>query len=153
MVLKGTSMPALSRIMYVDDDPDLRAIAEISLRDLSGFTVELCGSGEEALQKAAAFNPQIVLLDVMMPGMDGIETFKRLQEFPQTANTPIVFVSAKVQSQEVHAYLALGAAGVIPKPFDPLALGEQARSLWSEYHESFNTPADRGAPQHAAHAM
>jgi CheY-like chemotaxis protein len=137
-------MPALSRIMYVDDDPDLRAIAEISLRDLGGFTVELCGSGEEALQKAEKFKPQIILLDVMMPGMDGIETFKRLHNQHPTENTPIVFVSAKVQSHEVHAYLALGAAGVIPKPYDPLQLGDQAQRLWVEYCDAYENPAQGG---------
>lgn len=146
-------MAALSRIMYVDDDPDLRAIAEISLRDLCGFTVELCGSGEEALKKAPAFKPQIILLDVMMPGMDGIETFKRLQDLAPTANTPVVFVSAKVQSHEVHGYHALGAAGVIPKPFDPLLLGEQARRLWSEYCESFIDPAGPSDSRFAQHAL
>jgi two-component system OmpR family response regulator len=146
-------MAGLSRIMYVDDDPDLRAIAEISLRDLSGFCVELCGSGEEALKKAPAFKPQIILLDVMMPGMDGIETFKRLQDLAATANTPIVFISAKVQSHEVHAYQALGAAGVIPKPFDPLLLGDQARRLWSEHFESFNDPAGPADSRIAQHAL
>lgn len=147
-------MAALSRIMYVDDDPDLRAIAEISLRDLGGFAVELCGSGEEALRKADAFKPQIVLLDVMMPGMDGIETFKRLHAMPNTANTPIVFVSAKVQSHEVHAYLALGAAGVIPKPFDPLQLGDQAQRIWSEYNTAFDAPtADRSSARPALQAL
>lgn len=146
-------MPALSRIMYVDDDPDLRAIAEISLRDLGGFTVELCGSGEEALQKAESFRPQIVLLDVMMPGMDGIETFKRLQDMLPTADIPVVFVSAKVQSHEVHAYLALGAAGVIPKPFDPLLLGEQAQRLWSEYCDAFDNPAGPADTRPVAHAL
>jgi two-component system, OmpR family, response regulator len=146
-------MPALSRIMYVDDDPDLRAIAEISLRDLGGFAVELCGSGEEALRKADVFKPQIVLLDVMMPGMDGIETFKRLQKLPPTADTPIVFVSAKVQSHEVHAYLALGAAGVIPKPFDPLLLGQQAQRLWSEYCDASNNPSGSADTRSFAHSM
>ena len=146
-------MAALSRIMYVDDDPDLRAIAEISLRDLGGYIVELCGCGEEALRKAEHFKPQIILLDVMMPGMDGIETFKRLQEMAPTSNTPIVFVSAKVQSHEVHAYLALGAAGVIPKPFDPLQLGEQAQRLWSEYNDAFDAPAGRTNPGVALQAL
>ena len=146
-------MPALTRIMYVDDDPDLRAIAEISLRDLGGYTVELCGSGEEALAKAERFKPQIVLLDVMMPGMDGIETFKRLHGMASTADTPVVFVSAKVQSHEVHAYLALGAAGVIPKPFDPLLLGEQAQRLWSEYCDAFSAPPGSADPHPVAHAM
>jgi two-component system OmpR family response regulator len=126
-------MTALSRILYVDDDPDLRAIAEISLRDLSGFIVALCGSGEDALRVAPRFAPQIVLLDVMMPGMDGVETFKRLRMLPGLEDTPIVFVSAKVQSHQVHAYQALGAAGVIPKPFDPLMLGEHAQRIWQEY--------------------
>jgi CheY-like chemotaxis protein len=135
---------ALTRIMYVDDDPDLRAIAEISLRDLGGFTVELCGGGEEALQKAPEFRPQLIMLDVMMPGMDGIETFKRFHENGVTAETPVVFITAKVQSQDIHAYQALGAAGVVPKPFDPLVLGDQARRLWAEYHETFETaPAPR----------
>jgi two-component system OmpR family response regulator len=149
-MLKGSSMAVLSRIMYVDDDPDLRAIAEISLRDLSGFTVELCGGGEEAIRAAPRFKPQIILLDVMMPGMDGIETFKQLRQLPPTAETPIIFVSAKVQSHEVHAYQALGAAGVIPKPFDPLQLGEQARRLWSEHCEIDSAgPADSRLAQHA----
>lgn len=144
-------MPALARIMYVDDDPDLRAIAEISLHDLGGYDVALCGSGEEALARAEAFMPQIVLLDVTMPGMDGIETFKGLRALAATATTPVVFVSAKVGSHEVHAYLALGAAGVIPKPFDPLLLGEQARRLWSEYCDAFSAssdPTDTRPPSH-----
>ena len=133
-------MPALSRIMYVDDDPDLRAIAEISLRDLSGFVVELCGGGREALNKAPDFQPELILLDVMMPGMDGIETFKRFHDLPATVLTPIVFVSSRVKSHEVDAYYALGAAGVIPKPFDPLTLGDQARRLWDERREASGNP-------------
>lgn len=145
---------ALSRIMYVDDDPDLRAIAEISLRDLSGFTVELCSGGEEALQKAASFQPQLILLDVMMPGMDGIEAFRRFGDLSATAEIPIVFVTAKVQSHEVQAYYALGAAGVVPKPFDPLMLGEQACRFWSQYHKmSGPVPPSRTAPQMASQAF
>jgi CheY-like chemotaxis protein len=126
-------MPALSRILYVDDDPDLRAIAEISLRDIGGFTVALCGGGEETLRVAPEFLPHIILLDVNMPGMDGVETFKRLRQLPQLAETPIAFVSAKVQCHQVHAYQALGAAGVIPKPFDPNLLGEHAQRIWEEH--------------------
>ena len=131
-------MPALSRILYVDDDPDLRAIAEISLRDMGGFAVELCGGGEEALRAAPQFMPQMILLDVLMPGMDGVETFKRLRQLPDMEDTPIVFVSAKVQAQDVHAYQALGAAGVIPKPFDPLMLSDHVRCIWKEHCEEMD---------------
>lgn len=131
-------MTALSRILYVDDDPDLRAIAEISLRDLNGFTVALCGGGEEAISIAPRFAPQLILLDVAMPGMDGIETFKRLRLFPQLEDTPIAFVSAKVKCHDVHAYLALGAAGVIPKPFDVLKLGDHARRIWQEHWDEMD---------------
>jgi two-component system, OmpR family, response regulator len=126
-------MTALSRILYVDDDPDLRAIAEISLRDIGGFTVALCGGGEEALSTAPRFAPQIILLDVAMPGMDGIETFKRLRLLPELEDVPIAFVSAKVKCHDVHAYLALGAAGVIPKPFDVLMLGDHVQRIWQEH--------------------
>jgi two-component system OmpR family response regulator len=111
-------MPALSRIMYVDDDPDLRAIAEISLRDLGGFTVELCGSGEEALQKAENFKPQIILLDVMMPGMDGYQTTAAIRAMPEFASLPIIAVTAKAMAGDRERAIASGASGYITKPVD-----------------------------------
>jgi two-component system, OmpR family, response regulator len=131
-------MTALSRILYVDDDPDLRAIAEISLRDLGGFTVALCGGGEEALGIAPQFAPQLILLDVAMPGMDGVETFKRLRLLPQLQDTPIAFVSAKVNCHDVHAYQALGAAGVIAKPFDVLLLADDVQRIWDEHWDGMD---------------
>ena len=146
-------MPALSRILYVDDDPDLRTIAEISLRDLGGFTVELCGGGEEALRVAPHFAPQIILLDVVMPGMDGVETFKRLRQLPEMEETPIVFVSAKVQAHDIHAYQALGAAGVIPKPFDPLMLGDHACRIWKEHCDEVDDYTASSQASYTTHAM
>jgi len=122
----------LTRILYVEDDPDIQAIAVMVLETINSFTLEVCSGGKEALGKAVAFNPDLVLLDVMMPGMDGPETLKGLRNFPELANTPIVFMTAKVQPQEVEGYLNLGAVGVIAKPFDPMTLAQQLRDIWAK---------------------
>lgn len=120
----------LTRILYVEDDPDIQAIAMMVLETISGFTVEACSCGSDALQKAVAFNPDLILLDVMMPGMDGPETLKGLRGFPELETTPVVFMTAKVQPQEVQAYLGMGAVGVIAKPFDPMTLAQELRDIW-----------------------
>ena len=122
----------LTRILYVEDDPDIQAIAVMVLETINGFTLESCSSGSEALEKAVSFKPDLVLLDVMMPGMDGPETLKGLRAFPELANTPVVFMTAKVQPQEVAGYLNLGAVGVIAKPFDPMTLAQELRDIWSK---------------------
>jgi CheY-like chemotaxis protein len=123
----------LTRILYVEDDPDIRAIAMMVLETINGFAMEPCKSGVEALEKAVAFKPDLVLLDVMMPGMDGPETLNNLRAFPELINTPVVFMTAKVQPQEVEAYLHLGAVGVIAKPFDPMTLAQELRDIWSRH--------------------
>ncbi|WP_331344043.1 response regulator [Cellvibrio sp. UBA7661] len=122
----------LNRILYVEDDPDIQAIAMMVLETISGFTVEACSCGSDAQAKAVAFNPDLILLDVMMPGMDGPETLKGLRSFPELAQTPVVFMTAKVQPQEVEGYLKLGAVGVIAKPFDPMTLTQELRDIWSK---------------------
>ena len=111
---------------------DIQAIAVMVLEAISGFTLEACSSGNEAITKAVAFAPDLVLLDVMMPGMDGPETFQALRKMPELATTPVVFMTAKVQPQEVQGYLALGAVGVIAKPFDPMTLADQLRDIWAK---------------------
>ena len=120
----------LQRILYVEDDPDIQAIAVMVLETIHGFTLEVCSSGNEAVQKAEAFNPDLILLDVMMPNMDGPETLERLREFPTLAVSPVVFMTAQGQPQEVPASLDLGAVGVIAKPFDPMILADQLREIW-----------------------
>lgn len=122
----------LQRILYVEDDPDIQAIAAMVLESLNGFTLQTCSSGAEAIAKAGAFAPDLILLDVMMPEMDGPETLKKLREFPTLAATPVIFMTAKVQPQEVKSYLKLGAIGVIAKPFDPMTLADQLRSILQE---------------------
>jgi two-component system OmpR family response regulator len=122
----------LTRILYVEDDPDIQAIAVMVLETINGFTLETCNGGRDALDKAVAFKPDLILLDVMMPGMDGPETLKGLRNFPELTNTPVVFMTAKVQPQEIAGYLKLGAVGVIAKPFDPMTLAQQLRDIWAK---------------------
>ncbi|KZD06460.1 response regulator [Oceanibaculum pacificum] len=124
-------MTDLHRILYVEDEPDIREIGQLALVDVAGFEIQACASGEEACDKAVAFAPDLVLLDVMMPGMDGITTFHKLRDLPELADTPVIFMTAKVQTAEVQRYLALGALDVIPKPFDPMTLGDTIRRIWA----------------------
>jgi two-component system, OmpR family, response regulator len=126
----------LSRITYVEDEADIRAVAQIALEELGGFVVDMCQSGREALEKAGRFQPDVIILDVVMPDLDGIETFRALRADVRLAETPIIFMTAKVLSREVAKYRALGAAGVIPKPFNPLTLSEQVRAMWGESQSS-----------------
>jgi len=98
-------MNALERILYVEDEPDIREVAMLALEAVGGFTLQVCSSGQEALDTVGAFKPDLILLDVMMPGMDGPSTLKALQKLPEAADVPVIFMTAKVQPQEVAAYL------------------------------------------------
>lgn len=120
----------LQRLTYVEDEPDIRAITEFALTQLGGFTLDVCASGSEAIERTPMFRPDLVLLDVMMPGMDGIETFRRLRELPQFDLTPVVFITAKAMKHETDRYRQLGAVDVIAKPFDPLTLSDRIRQIW-----------------------
>ena len=127
-------MSELSRILYVEDEPDIQAVTKLALEEIGGFTLEVCGNGDEALAKGVAFAPDLLLLDVMMPGMDGPTTLKALREIPELANVPAIFMTAKVQPHEVEEYKDLGAIDVIAKPFDPMTLSENLRDIWNRYH-------------------
>lgn len=122
---------ALCRILYVEDQPDIRLVAKMALEVVGGFTVIACVSGQEALNCAPDAMADLLLLDVMMPGMDGPSTLQALRELPATAHTPVVFMTAKVQAAEVALYKAMGALEVISKPFDPMKLSEQLRQAWA----------------------
>lgn len=122
----------LTRILYVEDEPDIRVVAQMALETVGGFTVIACASGQEALNAAPGAGADLLLLDVMMPGMDGPSTLKGLRELPATANTPVIFMTAKVQAAEVAVYKGLGALEVIPKPFDPMELSAQIQRIWAE---------------------
>lgn len=115
-------MAELKKILYVEDEPDIQMIARVALENVGGFELCVCSSGAEALEKAAEFGPDLLLLDVMMPGMDGPTTLTELRKIPQLASTPVMFMTAKVQPQEVEYLKSLNVADVIAKPFDPMAL-------------------------------
>lgn len=117
------------RVLVVDDEPDILAIARAALEFGGGVAVEACGSGLDALRRAEASPPDVVLLDVMMPGLDGPSTLRQLREKPATSGVPVVFMTAKVQPDELRRYQASGALAVIRKPFDPLSLGRELRNL------------------------
>jgi CheY-like chemotaxis protein len=121
----------LQRILYLEDDPLIAELALMALQDLGGLTVRHCCCGREAIDAAAGFAPQLLLFDVMLPDMDGPQTFGHINGLPNCADIPVIFMTAKAQKHQEHAYLDLGASGVIAKPFDPLALSEQVRALWS----------------------
>lgn len=121
----------LERILYIEDEADIQTIARLALESIGGFVVETCSSGREGLDRVADFAPDLVLLDVMMPDMDGPATLRALRQLPGMAALPVVFMTAKVQPQEVAEYRARGALDVIAKPFDPMTLAAQVREIWA----------------------
>lgn len=123
-------MSALPRILYVEDEPDIQTVARMALEMVGGFEVKICSSGEEAVCEAEDFAPDMILLDVMMPGMDGPSTLEALRKKPTLADTPVAFMTAKVQPAEVAHYKSLGARDVIAKPFDPMTLADQVKAIW-----------------------
>ncbi len=114
----------------VEDDLDIQAVAQLALEMLGGFTVEVCCRGREALETAPVFRPDMILLDVMMPGMDGPTTLMHLRALPDMAEVPVVFMTAKVMPDEIDHYKTLGALDVIRKPFDPMALSATLNTIW-----------------------
>jgi two-component system OmpR family response regulator len=114
-------------VLHVDDEPDIREVAEISLGLDPGLSTRSCGSGKEALKVAAEWLPDIILMDVMMPVMDGPATLSHLRDNPATASIPVIFMTARAQTRELERFRALGAVGVIPKPFDPMTLAAAVR--------------------------
>jgi two-component system OmpR family response regulator len=120
---------SLQRVLLVDDEADIRLIAEISLSSLGGWQVLQAASGAEALELASRERLDLILLDVMMPGMDGPATLEKLRAQEPGAATPVIFMTAKVQKAEIDRLLSLGVRGLIPKPFDPMTLPEEIRGI------------------------
>jgi CheY-like chemotaxis protein len=129
------SAPALKNVLYVDDDADIREIVQMSLSLDGELRVDLCDGGECALARMRAWCPDLVMLDVMMPGMDGPSILARMRGDEHLRHIPVIFMTAKTNSSEVARFRGLSAIGVIAKPFDPMALGSQVRALWKSHHE------------------
>jgi DNA-binding response OmpR family regulator len=133
-------MRALHSVLYVDDDPDISAIVEATLCAMAGFVVCTAASGERAIELAADWRPDLILMDVVMPGLDGPSTLQRMRATESIAAIPVVFLSAKLMPSEVREFLQLGALGVIGKPFDPRRLCADLADLWRRAEAARSIP-------------
>jgi two-component system, OmpR family, response regulator len=130
------SAPKLQRVLHVEDDPSIRAIARVALVSVGGLELMSCADGEEALAQAPEFDPQVLLLDVMMPGIDGPSLLTRLSEHMSLDGRMTLFMTAKVQPADLLAYRGLGAFDVILKPFDAMRLAQNIQMTWRRFHGS-----------------
>ncbi|VXD24344.1 putative two-component response regulator [Planktothrix serta PCC 8927] len=117
------------RILLIDDEDDIREIAQLSLEMIAGWQVFLANSGRKGIQTAQNQQPDAILLDVMMPELDGLATFQSLQADPITQEIPVILLTAKVQSSDQRKFALLGVRGLITKPFEPLTLAEQVAKI------------------------
>ncbi|NQD36567.1 response regulator [Permianibacter sp. IMCC34836] len=125
----------LSRVVYVEDEPDIQAIVRIALEAIGGLQVTIFNSGQEAIARAADQQPQLLVLDVMMPGLDGPSTLRLLREQTRLQQVPAIFMTAKAQPQEIEQLLRQGAIAVVSKPFDPMQLAEQLQRHWQQWQQ------------------
>lgn len=123
-------MRELATILYLEDDPYISEVTMLALVDIAGLSVRHCTRGADAIELYPEFRPDLLLFDVMLPDMDGIETLNRIRA-AHGSETPVVFMTEKAQLPEQQTYLNLGALNVIVKPFDAMTLGDQLRKLWS----------------------
>ena len=123
----------LQKILYVEDDADIRKIVSMSLEMVGDYTVVACGSCADALQVVDDFTPDLLLLDVMMPEVDGPSTLRQLRKRDSAAAAPAVFITAKVRAGDIKQYRQLGVLDVIVKPFDPMALSGRIGEIWQRF--------------------
>jgi two-component system, OmpR family, response regulator len=123
---------ALNRICYVEDDEDIQRIVRMSLERVGKMTVEVVGDPTKAIEAMTAFRPDLVMLDWMMPVMDGPALFRQMQLREETKALPVVFITAKAASRDLEELMKMGAAGTISKPFNPKDLPEQLRAIWAK---------------------
>jgi len=124
-----TSALDIKQVLLVDDDQNIRTLAQMGLEGLTDWKVELAASGAEAIRKAAELKPDLIILDVMMPGMDGPTTLGELRKVDSLTAIPVIFMTAKAQTHEVELYQRMGAKGIITKPFDPMTLPDDIQGI------------------------
>lgn len=123
-------MKELRKILYAEDERDVQTIVEISIWSTSNYEIKICDNGKILLDCVEDYNPDLILLDVMMPEMDGLTTLKHLQTNEKTKNIPVIFITAKAQAHEVSSFNEKGVVGVITKPFDPMLLCSNIKEIW-----------------------
>lgn len=136
-------MEALKRILHVDDDSDIRIITKMTLELVGHYDVVQFASGEETLQAAEAPPPQLLLLDVMMPGMSGENLWHKLNALPGWEDVPVIFMTAKTEQAFARHLIEAGALEVILKPFEPIDLCRQIEAVWVRHHETGAGPTER----------
>lgn len=124
----------LTRILVVEDDPVIGAATALAFQEAGGFTVEVCCSGSKAIGAARRFRPDLLLLDANLPGMDGPATLDALRRQPAFSDLPVIFMTGRTHPDAITGYHALGALGVIAKPFDPTGLAARVQAIWKGVH-------------------
>ncbi|MFT5929909.1 MAG: two-component system OmpR family response regulator [Oceanospirillaceae bacterium] len=125
-------MPPLVRILYAEDEPDIQQVVSLALEVVGDFNLKICNSGLEAVNEVETFKPQLLLLDVMMPELDGPGALKSIRTIEAYREIPAIFLTAKVQAGEIQDYFEMGVLDVIAKPFDPMILAEQIEEMWAK---------------------
>lgn len=120
------------KVLIVDDEADIRRIGELSLQSVGGWDVLLAENGAEGMETARAQKPDLILMDMMMPEMDGLTVLRKIRKDPELEAMPVIFMTAKVQRDEVARYVEAGALGVVHKPFDPMTLPDEIRRILND---------------------
>lgn len=128
-------MEILNKILYAEDEPDIREIATLALESIGQLEIITCESGTQVIDLAMQFQPQLILLDVMMPDMDGPATLDALNHHSMLNSIPVIFLTAKILPDEIERFKTLGAIDIISKPFDPMTLADQIRGIWAGFNE------------------
>lgn len=126
------------KILYAEDEADVQTIVEISIWSTSKHEIKTCPNGKILLECVEEYNPDLILLDIMMPEMDGPTTFENLQANPKTKDIPVVFMTAKAQSHEIEMFKQTGVVGIITKPFEPLSLCKDIEKIWDRHLSQIN---------------
>lgn len=125
-------MKELIKILYAEDEPDVQTIVSLAIETTSNYQLKICENGRKLLECVDEYSPDLILLDVMMPEMDGPTTFGKLQSDENTKKIPVIFVTAKAQIHEVEKFKGMGSLGVITKPFKILELCDEIQRIWDE---------------------
>lgn len=125
-------MTECKKILYAEDEEDIQLIAKLALEDIAGFTLKICSNGKEVLDVIESFKPDLLLLDVMMPKMDGVTVIAEIRKMSTFKDIPVIVMTARTLSNEIEEYLKLGAIGIIVKPFDVMKLGDEIKKIWKE---------------------
>ncbi|RUM92296.1 MAG: hypothetical protein DSZ27_03750 [Thiomicrospira sp.] len=129
-------MKDLEKVLHVEDDESIRAVAKVAIEQVGKLTLLSCASGQVALDEVVEYAPDLILLDVMMPEMDGPQTLIELKKMMDLSQIPVLFMTAKIQPEEKQRYLDLGAFSVIDKPFNPMTLSAELQRCWDLFHQA-----------------